>query len=77
MDQAAEELRFERAASLRDQIQAIEKVVEKQKVVSTEEMDSDVRGDGPRRWGGLRADILHPLRKADWQGIFHPGGNRG
>jgi excinuclease ABC subunit C len=42
MEQAAEELRFERAASLRDQIQAIEKVVEKQKVVSTSEMDSDV-----------------------------------
>ncbi len=50
MEQAAEDLRFERAASLRDQIQAIEKVVEKQKVVSTEEMDSDVvamaRADG-------------------------------
>ncbi|RPI24384.1 MAG: excinuclease ABC subunit UvrC [Chloroflexota bacterium] len=42
MDRAAEELRFERAAALRDQIQAIEKVVERQKVVSTEYIDSDV-----------------------------------
>jgi excinuclease ABC subunit C len=42
MDQAAEELLFERAAMLRNQIQAIEKVVEKQKVVSSDYIDSDV-----------------------------------
>ena len=42
MDQAAEELLFERAATLRNQIQAIEKVVEKQKVVSSDYIDSDV-----------------------------------
>jgi excinuclease ABC subunit C len=42
MDKAAEELMFERAATLRDQIQAIEKVVEKQKVVSSDYIDSDV-----------------------------------
>ena len=42
MEQAAEELRFERAASLRDQIRAIENVVERQKVVSNEYIDSDV-----------------------------------
>jgi excinuclease ABC subunit C len=50
MDKAAEELRYEKAAVLRDQIQAIDKVVEKQKVISSEEMDSDVvalaRSDG-------------------------------
>ena len=50
MDQAAEELLFERAATLRNQIQAIEKVVEKQKVVSSDYIDSDViamaRSDG-------------------------------
>jgi excinuclease ABC subunit C len=50
MEEAAENLRFERARDLRDQIQAIEKVVEKQKVVSPEEIDSDViafaRADG-------------------------------
>jgi excinuclease ABC subunit C len=50
MQQAAEELEFERAASIRDQIVAIDKVVERQKVVSTEYIDSDViamaRSDG-------------------------------
>jgi excinuclease ABC subunit C len=42
MDQAAEGLQFERAAALRDQIRAIENVVEKQKVVSPDYIDSDV-----------------------------------
>jgi len=42
MNQAAEELKFERAANLRDQIQAIDRVVERQKVISTDQMDSDV-----------------------------------
>ncbi|WP_322793307.1 excinuclease ABC subunit UvrC [Bellilinea sp.] len=42
MEQAAEELRFERAAALRDQIFAIERVVEKQKVISNDQIDSDV-----------------------------------
>ncbi len=50
MEQAAEELKFERAAAIRDQLQAIEKVVEKQKVISSEQLDSDViamaRDDG-------------------------------
>jgi len=50
MEQAAEELRFEQAAALRDQIRAIETVVEKQKIISTEYLDSDVlalaRSDG-------------------------------
>ncbi len=42
MSQAAEALNFEKAAALRDQIQAIERVVEKQKVVSSDYIDSDV-----------------------------------
>jgi excinuclease ABC subunit C len=50
MEKASEELRFERAAALRDQITAIDKVVEKQKVLSGEAIDSDViaiaRADG-------------------------------
>lgn len=50
MQQASEQLRFERAAALRDQLLAIEKVVERQKVVSTDYVDSDViamaRSDG-------------------------------
>ena len=50
MEKASEDLRFEKAAALRDQINAINTVVEKQKVISTEQMDSDViamaRADG-------------------------------
>jgi excinuclease ABC subunit C len=51
MAQAADELRFERAAFLRDRIKAIENVIERQKVVfSTDYADSDVlamaRSDG-------------------------------
>jgi excinuclease ABC subunit C len=50
MERAAEDLKFERAAALRDQIQAIDRVVERQKVVSPEYIDSDViamaRSDG-------------------------------
>ncbi|NLG74271.1 MAG: excinuclease ABC subunit UvrC [Chloroflexi bacterium] len=42
MERAAEELRFEKAAALRDQIRAIENVVERQKVVSPDYVDSDV-----------------------------------
>ncbi len=42
MELAAEQLRFEKAAALRDQIRAIENVVERQKVVSNDYIDSDV-----------------------------------
>jgi len=47
---ASDDLKFEKAATIRDQITAIEKVVEKQKVVSTNQVDSDIiamaRADG-------------------------------
>ena len=43
MDHASEELRFERAALLRDRIRAIENVIERQKVIFTSDYaDSDV-----------------------------------
>jgi len=42
MEQAAEELAFERAAVLRDQVQAIERTMEHQRVVSTDMVDRDV-----------------------------------
>jgi excinuclease ABC subunit C len=42
MAKASEELRYEKAAAIRDQLQAIERVVEQQKVVSQERIDSDV-----------------------------------
>ena len=42
MQTQSEAMNYEKAAAIRDQILAIEKVVEKQKVVSNKEMDSDV-----------------------------------
>ena len=44
METAAAELKFERAAVLRDQIQSLNKVRERQKIISTEEVDQDVLG---------------------------------
>jgi excinuclease ABC subunit C len=50
MQKASDGLQFEKAAALRDQLVAIERVVEKQKVITTEQVDSDViafaRSDG-------------------------------
>jgi excinuclease ABC subunit C len=51
MDKAAEDLRFEKAAALRDQLQAMQSIVERQKVVfASDYKDSDVlamaRSDG-------------------------------
>ncbi len=42
MAAAAEDLNFERAAVIRDQLNSIERVVEKQKVISSDQSDSDV-----------------------------------
>ncbi|MCL5935079.1 MAG: excinuclease ABC subunit UvrC, partial [Firmicutes bacterium] len=42
MLQAAEEMQFERAAEIRDQIKALEKVAERQKIVSSDLADQDV-----------------------------------
>src|SRR4029077_8331717 len=44
METAAGELKFERAALLRDQVQSLNKVRERQKIISTEELDQDVIG---------------------------------
>ncbi len=42
MDRAADELRFEEAGQIRDQLIAIERIVEEQRIISTEYNDSDV-----------------------------------
>jgi excinuclease ABC subunit C len=44
MERAAGEEKFERAGVLRDQIQSLKKVLERQKIISTEEVDQDVIG---------------------------------
>ncbi|MBX3046823.1 MAG: excinuclease ABC subunit UvrC [Anaerolineales bacterium] len=42
MNLASAKLRYEKAAAVRDQLQAIESIVERQKVISTDYVDSDV-----------------------------------
>ncbi|MGI4792404.1 MAG: excinuclease ABC subunit UvrC [Janthinobacterium lividum] len=42
MEEAAEDLQFEKAARLRDQLQGIETLIERQKVVSTNQTDQDI-----------------------------------
>jgi excinuclease ABC subunit C len=44
MEAAAAEMKFERAAVLRDQIQSLNRVRERQKIISVEEIDQDVLG---------------------------------
>jgi excinuclease ABC subunit C len=42
MQKASDDLKFEKAATIRDQLRAIENVVERQKVISSDYIDSDV-----------------------------------
>jgi len=42
MQQASDDLEFEKAAKIRDQLEAIQKIVEEQRIISTEYADSDV-----------------------------------
>jgi len=44
MESAAEELKFEQAARLRDRVQALNTVRERQKIISTEDSDQDIVG---------------------------------
>lgn len=44
MEDAAAGLRFERAAALRDQVQALNTIRERQKIISTDETDQDILG---------------------------------
>lgn len=61
MERAAAELRFERAAALRDQIQALNMVRERQKIISTDPVDQDILG--VVRQGGEACVQLFFVRK--------------
>ena len=61
MEEAAGEMKFERAAMLRDQVQALNKVRERQKIISTEEEDQDILG--VVRQGGEACVQLFFVRK--------------
>jgi len=57
MEEESEKLHFEVAAKFRDQIEHIEKVIEKQKIVSTDFLDRDVIGFHRQD----RMFVVHPL----------------
>ena len=57
MEAAAEEMKFERAAYLRDRLKAIEKVLEKQQVLRTVDTDQDVIAFA-REEGGAVVQVL-------------------
>jgi excinuclease ABC subunit C len=61
MEEAAAQLKFERAGVLRDQIQSLKKVRERQKIISTDEVDQDVVG--VVRQGGEACVELFFVRK--------------
>lgn len=74
MFEASDQLDFERAAVLRDQIRAVEQTVEKQSVVLPEGGDMDVCGVTPAR-GGLGIGLLcvREGRLMDGRTFFWPG----
>ena len=57
MEEESERLNFEAAAKIRDQIQHIERVIEKQKIVSSDFIDQDVIGFHRQD----HTVIVHPL----------------
>ena len=62
MNEAARALRYEDAARLRDQLRAIDRSLEKQKVASTEAIDQDVFGYH-READRLLVYVLHASRR--------------
>jgi excinuclease ABC subunit C len=77
MDEAAAALRFEDAARLRDQLQAVERSLEKQRVLMADRADRDVVGlwrEGPdvvvqvlsMRAGKLQDSRSHPFREQEF-----------
>ena len=67
---------FEKAAVVRDQIQAIEKVVERQKIISNQRNEFGCHRACAQQWRFLCADLLHPQWAPDRAGVFHSGGHR-
>ena len=65
MEAAAEELEFERAKEFRDQIIAIDAVMEKQKITMADAMDRDVFGYRGGQRLDVRADHVHAAGQND------------
>ncbi len=62
MTDAAEEMEYERAARLRDDIEALKKAMEKNAVVLADATDADLIGRRQGRAGSRRADLPRARR---------------
>ena len=75
MGEESEQLHFEKAAKIRDQIEYIEHVIEKQKIVSSDFVDQDVIGFHRQDHTFVVHPSLHQRGKTPgWQGVcfsFH------
>ncbi|MEW6243547.1 MAG: excinuclease ABC subunit UvrC [Bacillota bacterium] len=69
MQEAAERLEFEKAADYRDQIRAIERIMEEQKAVSTDLGDQDVVGIA--RWADRACVLVQTVRSGRLVGQKH------
>ena len=70
MQDAATNMEFERAAKLRDQIEAIRSVTESQQVVSLANEDYDALGFIHRSGRGVGDNFNRARRKTDWRSAF-------
>ncbi|HAC16117.1 MAG TPA: excinuclease ABC subunit C, partial [Bacteroidetes bacterium] len=71
MDEAAEDLRFEEAARLRDGISALQKYSEKMKVVSGDDIDRDIFALEVNYEEGVACGILFRIRDGRLLGRMH------
>ena len=71
MEQASADLNFEEAARIRDQIQAIEKHAEKQKIVSQDFVDRDIFGLHVDREADAACGVLFKVREGKMIGRRH------
>jgi len=69
MEQAAENMEFERAARLRDQLRAVERITEEQKVISERAEDLDAIGIARR--GAVAAFQVFRIRRGKLVGYHH------
>ena len=73
MEEAAAQEKFERAGILRDQVQALNTVRERQKIISVEPEDQDILGLARQGLRGVRPDLLRAPRPPARSGGVLPG----
>ena len=70
MEEASEDLEFEKAIEYRELIASVQKVAQKQKITDTAARRQGYPGHGGRGRGRGGTGFLYPRRKADRKGSF-------